>query len=349
MVETAMVDLANTDGAVTYREYKELPLVAAFSEEWDRLLQSTTCNRAFSCAAWFLSACKADSSISPRVIAAWRGLQLVGVLPLVEVSGTGAAEFPPEFSDYNDIIADPDDNLVMEGMLNYALGLGRTLSLKNLRLDSNCYRALAQARPDLAEKRFQIQRKCSYISLNASYDEYLASRSRKLRADLRRHERRARHDGLAVMALSPEAFSPELLPEIFLSLHLARFQEKSAFCDAMAQAFVRAAFPELFRKGYLKPFVLTAGAKVIAMDICLAGPRGLGAWQGGFLPEAEQYSPGKLLVAEQIRQSFALGMEEYDWLQGQYSYKTRWATDSRFTGRFDFEPSNITLIEDWQS
>jgi CelD/BcsL family acetyltransferase involved in cellulose biosynthesis len=335
-VETAMSYPANNDGRVTYREYTELPLVAALSEQWDRLLQSTSCNPAFSSAAWFLSACNADLSISPCVIAAWRGLELVGVLPLVDVSGTGRAEFPP-FSDYNDVIARPNDNVAVEGMLDRALRLGRSLSLKNLRLDSNCYRAVLQAQPDLAEKRFQIVHTCFYINLHTSYDDYLASRSKSLRKGLRYQERRARRDGLAVMALSPEGFAPERLPEVFLSLHFARFQEETSFRNPTQQAFVRSAFPELFRLGRLKPFVLTAGGEVIAIDICLTGPRGLCAWNGGFLPEAEEYSPGTLLVAEQLRQSFGLGIEEYDWLQGEESYKSRWATDSRRTGRFDFE------------
>src|SRR5437016_1853251 len=185
MVETAMAYPANNDGPVTYREYPELSQVEAFSEQWDRLLQSTTCHQAFSSAAWLLSACKADLSISPGVIAAWRGSQLVGVLPLVEVAGAGRAEFPP--SDYNDIVARPGDNLVVEGMLDYALGLGRTLSLKNLRLDSNCYRAVARSRPDLVEK-FQIDHSCFYICLGSNYHDYLASRSKGLRAEVRRHE-----------------------------------------------------------------------------------------------------------------------------------------------------------------
>ncbi len=52
-VETAVSYAANNDGPVTYRECSELPLVAALSEQWDRLLQSTACNRAFNSAAWF--------------------------------------------------------------------------------------------------------------------------------------------------------------------------------------------------------------------------------------------------------------------------------------------------------
>jgi CelD/BcsL family acetyltransferase involved in cellulose biosynthesis len=341
-IETAMSYLANNNGPVTYREYTELSLVEAFSEQWDTLLQSTTCNRAFSSAAWLLCACRVDSCVSPCVITAWRGLQLVGVLPLVEVSGSGRAEFPP--SDYNDIIARPGDNSVVEGMLNYALGLGKALSLKNLRLDSNCYRAVSQTRPDLAERQFQIDHSCLYlyISLDSSYNDYLASRSKGLRDDVRRHERKARRDGLVVTALSPESYCPELLPEVFLSLHLARFQEESCFSKPAREAFVQAVFPELFRQGRLKPFVLTAGEKVIAIDICMTGPRGLCTWNGGFLPEAATYSPGTLILAEQLRQSFALGMEEYDWLRGADSYKARWATDSRSTGRFDFEPG-VTL------
>jgi CelD/BcsL family acetyltransferase involved in cellulose biosynthesis len=331
-----MVYPANNNGSVTYREYTELPLVEELSGQWDQLLQSTACNRAFSSAAWLLSACKTDPSISPFVIAAWRGLQLVGILPLVDISGAGRAEFVP--SDYNDIIVRSGDNLVVEGMLNYALGLGRTLSLKNLRLDSNCYRAVAQARPDLAEKQFLIDHTCFYIALGSSYHDYLASRSKRTRDDVRRHERKAQQDGLAVVALSPEDFSPELLPEVFLSLHLARFKEESTLGTPTRQALIRTVFPELFRQGRLKPFTLTVGGKVIAIDICMVGPRGLGTWNGGFLPEAAKYSPGTLILAEQLRQSFALGMEEYDWLRGSDSYKTRWAMDSRSTGRFDFEP-----------
>jgi CelD/BcsL family acetyltransferase involved in cellulose biosynthesis len=336
-IETSMSYPPDDDRPVTYHAYRELPLVEAFSEEWDRLLQSTTCNRAFSCATWFLSACKADSSISPCVIAAWRGLQLVGVLPLVEVPGTRKAEFATP-SDYNDIIARPEDDLIIDRLLEYALGLGKTLSLKHLRLDSNFYRAAAHARPEFLEKQFHTDRTCFYIDLDVSYDHYLASRSKNLRADLRRHERKARQDGVTVMPLTPEDFSPELLPEVFLSLNFSRFQDGSGFRRPARQAFVRAAFPEVFRQGRLKPFALIAAGKVIALDVCLAGPRGLGTWNGGFLPEAEKYAPGTLLVAEELRHCFALGMEEYDWLQGQDSYKTRWATGSRATGRIDFAP-----------
>lgn len=339
--EIAVSYSARNDAAITCREYTELPLVEKLSGQWNQLLQSTTCNRAFSSAAWLLSYCKIDPSISPFVIAAWRGLQLVGVFPLVEISGAGRAEFVLP-SDYNDIIVRSGDNLVANEMLNYALGLGRTLSLKNLRLDSNCYRAVAQARPDLAEKQFLIDHTCFYIALGPSYHDYLASRSKNLRDDVRRHERKAQQDGLSVVALSPEDFSPELLPEVFLSLHHTRFKEESTLCTPMRQAFIRRVFPELFRQGRLKPFTLTAGGKVIAIDICMVGPRGLCTWNGGFLPEAGKYSPGTLILAEQLRQSFALGMQEYDWLRGSDSYKTRWATDSRSTGRFVFEPG-VTL------
>jgi CelD/BcsL family acetyltransferase involved in cellulose biosynthesis len=333
------------DGPITYRAYTELPLIVAFSEDWDTLLRSTACNRAFSSACWFLSICKADPCLVPCVIAAWHGRQLAGVLPLVYMIGTESLEFSPFFSDYNDIIARPGDPFVTEGLLDCALGLGKTLCLKDLRLDSNCYRAVAHARPDLAERQFQVERNCLYITLDSTYHGYLASRSRSLRAELWRNERKARRDGLTVMALSPESFSPELLPEVFLSISLGRFREKSAFCEAKAQSFVRAAFPELFRQGRLKPFALIAGGQVIAINICMAGPDGLCIWNGGFLPEAEEYSPGKLLLAEQLRQSFALGMEEYDMLRGAHSYKARWATGSRSIGRFDLEPGTALLPE----
>src|ERR1700686_493720 len=151
------------DGSLTYRTYTELPPIAAFSEQWDTLLQSTPCNRAFSSACWFLSICKSDPFISPCVIAAWRGEQLAGVLPLVQVSDSEVYEFPPFFSDYNDIIVRPGDQPVLEGLLNCALSAGKALMLKNLRLDSLCYRAAAEMSPEIAESLFRIERSCLYI------------------------------------------------------------------------------------------------------------------------------------------------------------------------------------------
>jgi hypothetical protein len=49
----------------------------------------------------------------------------------------------------------------------------------------------------------------------------------------------------------PDGFSPELRPEVFLFLN---FSGKGRF--PARQAFVHAVFPDLFRQGRLKPFVL---------------------------------------------------------------------------------------------
>jgi len=336
---------ATKAGLLSYRLYTELPLIEKLSRPWDILLESTRCNRAFSSACWFLSVCKSDSSLVPCVITAWRGRKLAGILPLVHVPTRNSTEFAPFFSDYNDIIADPDDLPVSEGLLEFSFSRGKPLLLGNLRLDSACYRVVAQARPEFAERLFQIERRCLYISLDSSYDDYLASRSRSLRAELWRNERLARHDGLRIRALSPDDLAPELLPEVFLSISLERFKEKSAFQEPGAQAFVRAAFPDLFRQGRLKPFVLMAGERIVAINICMVGANGLCFWNGGFLREAAGYSPGKLLLAEQLRQSFALAMKDHDMLRGEHSYKARWATGARSIGGFAFAPGFTLLSE----
>src|SRR5262249_40378194 len=160
---------ATKAGLLSYRLYTELPLIEKLSQPWDILLESTRCNRAFSSACWFLSVCTSDSSLVPCIITAWRGRKLAGILPLVHVPARHSTEFPPFFSDYNDIIADPDDLPVSEGLLEFSFSLGKTLLLGNLRLDSACYRAVAEARPEFAERLFQIERRCLYISLDSSY------------------------------------------------------------------------------------------------------------------------------------------------------------------------------------
>jgi hypothetical protein len=50
-------------------------------------------------------------------------------------------------------------------------------------------------------------------------------------------------------------------------------------------------------------------------------------------------------MAEQLRQSFASGMKEYDMLRGAHSYKARWATGSRAIGCFEFAPGLALFSE----
>jgi hypothetical protein len=62
-----------------------------------------------------------------------------------------------------------------------------------------------------------------------SYEQYLESRSKLFRRNVRRARRIAHANGFRVEPLHPASFPAERIPEIFLRFHLARFGDASAF------------------------------------------------------------------------------------------------------------------------
>ena len=78
---------------------------------------------------------------------------------------------------------------------------------------------------------------------------------------------------------------------------------------------------------------------MIGIDVYTMGATSLCAWNGGFLPEAEAYSPGKLLIDAGIRLACDLKLAEYDFLRGPEAYKMRWVNGSRPIGRVELAVS----------
>lgn len=307
--------------------------VEALAGEWDALLERSPCNRAFSSFAWYAAALRLAEPASPFVVVARRGGVLAGVLPLA-LAADGVAAFPGELSDYNDIVAEAGDADAHVGLLEHARGCargGERVELKCLRRDSNCLRALQRMKPGEGLEPLLKGRRvpCPYVRLAGGYDAYLASRSRKFRSNIRRSRRRAEAGGVRVRELHPEEFPPASLPESFLSLHLGRFAARSLFNSAAHQSFVRGALPGLFERGRVRAFALFERDRMLGVHLSMKGARSLCSWNAGFLPEAQPWSPGKLLFDEQIRIACAEGLEEFDLLRGGEPYKEEWATDVR--------------------
>lgn len=300
------------------------------AKEWERLLDRSPCNRAFSSPTWFLAACENDPALSPRLLIARRGGELAGVFPLVVREGSRQATFASGLADYNDVVA--ADLPAAKALLTFALSadLGYdSLLLRRLRGDSNLARAAGAL--DLDPRQV-----CPYAPLAGSWGEYLAARSRSFRDDLRRTEKRAAHEGAVARELTPETFPPEELPGVFLALQRERFGDRSRFVRAPEdQAFAERALPRLFAERRLRAFSLWTGEGLAALDLCMVGPRGLCSWNGGFLASAAPLSPVKLLLKAEIETACAEGLEEFDLLRGAEPYKARWADGVRLLGSLE--------------
>lgn len=301
---------------------------------WNELLDRSRCNPAFSAPIWFLGACQVQPEFLPWLVLAWRGDRLAGVLPIAVKLATQEAIFPNAMSNYNDVIVADGDLTTAVGLLEHALSEReefRRLELKYVRQDSNLIAALRilEGRSELTASGLPGP-EYSYISLPATRAEYLATRSRAFRKGTGRAMRKAAANGLVMQELTPADFPPERLPGLFLDLNISRFGEKSTFRRVAQNAsFCRLALPVLFAERRLHVFAIWKDERILALDLCFRGERSLCTWNGGYPPEAECWSPGRLLLLAGIERACELGLEEYDLLRGNQEWKGRWANRTR--------------------
>jgi CelD/BcsL family acetyltransferase involved in cellulose biosynthesis len=331
--------------ALEYHLLRDLAEIERLAPCWDTLLQQSPCNRAFSSSKWFIAWCRSHPKLTPFIAIAKRGFELAAVLPLAVQQEQGIIDFPSPMCDYNDLVACADDLAVQAGLLAFALAHAapRRIVLSNIRPDSNC----RQAAGCLAESRalqtsYHPDKNCFYIQLPGTFAGYLATRSHVFRKGLGRIQRNAQSNGLEIRQLTPDQTSPDEMVELFLSLNLSRFESRSGFAPKPVQEFVREVLPSLFVEGTMAAFVLADSHHVLAIDVCMRGRNSLCSWNGGFLPEAARWSPGRLLFAAGIQHAVALGLQEYDLLRGTHAYKASWATHSRTIGPLEFHSQSCT-------
>jgi CelD/BcsL family acetyltransferase involved in cellulose biosynthesis len=293
--------------------------VAAIETEWDSLLESTRCNRAFSSAAWFQAATAGGGR--PFVMVARLDGRLAAIFPLVELGDSGALRFATRLADYNDIIAAPGDLSLARDLLRTALEIAPSLHLWELREDSLLLMALGSD----AVIEHEPARPSIWTPLAGGWAEWAAERSRAFRKSLFRAQRAAAAKGLVVRELDASEVGNG---EIFLSLHDVRSRE-SCFTSEEHRSFVRRAVPRLLAQRRMRAFGILDAGRVVAIDLCVTGADSLCTWNTGFIAEYAEYSPGNLLLALEIRAACREGRAEFDLCRGDEAYKASWANRSR--------------------
>ena len=315
-----------------YRILSDLPAVANVSLQWNELVSTSPCNQAFASAEWYLASCRLRDFV-PYVVLAMCGTKILSILPLAFNAGQGTAVFPHDANDYNDMIAQPEHVNYAAGLLKHALSSGncRRIILSRLKPDSICLQAVAALRSasDIAVGCREVN-VYQQIELPGSFDQYLLTRSQKFRAYIKRVLRNASNAGFIMQELGPEHLDPSHLSSLFIRLALSRQTDKSFFQSSYAQSLVHGVVPELFSRKELRVFGLIKEGEIVALDIYTVLQSGWAAWNGGFLPEVEIWSPGTALLAFGIQRAIHEGLHYFDFGEGKEAYKTRW-TNSSYT------------------
>jgi CelD/BcsL family acetyltransferase involved in cellulose biosynthesis len=308
------------------------------ADEWDRLIDARHPGAVFRSAAWLVPwwrAFGADAEL--RVLAARRGGRLVGALPAyrarsplgvtrLRLLGDGVVG-----SDYLGVVAAPADAATVHRAIAARLVDGEDdLELEGLAANDPLLDALEAARPGRLARVPLLP--CPYLMMQSPFERWLAALPHGAGAQLRRRRRwLEKQPGFRLQVATAEDEVADAL-ETLLALHDARWAGdggSDGIPTAAVRAFHREVAPVLARRGEARLFVLHAdGAPRAALYGFERGER-FSFYQSGLDPAWRARSVGTVVLGAAIEDAFARGLREFDFLRGDESYKSTFASGRR--------------------
>ena len=246
-------------------------------------------------------------------------------------------------ADYATILAKPSDMPLVADAVAAHLAAGAdvadphpnpwdVIDLRRLRCGDPAAEALADAfgRREMSEGwTLNVEREdvCPVLSLpvGGTFDDYLGTRDKKGRHEIRRKIRRAEAHGEVRLV---ESSDPLVDLEMFAKFHQGKWGERGLFPATpggeASRKFFRRLFEEHGPDGVLRLSFLTVGERRIAAGVHLRTADGYLYYNGGVDVNARELSPGVLMVAAYIRQAIDDGCRRFDFLRGDEPYKYEW-------------------------
>jgi CelD/BcsL family acetyltransferase involved in cellulose biosynthesis len=278
----------------------------------------------------------APLAASPRLAGRFSGIQML------EFLGTGDVG-----SDYLDVIAQRGrEREVVDTLAHHLSGGDGVLDLARLN-PGNCASTLAArlGRSDwrILERSTEVS---PYIELRGHcWESYLATLGTEHRYALRRKLRRLlRRYEVRFEPAESEAQCRESI-DLLLRLHHLRWNERGgsqAFHRPELEAFHRE-FSQVARdRGWLRLFVLRLDDKPAAALYGFRYGNVFYFYQSGFDPKYSGDSVGVVTMGLAIRKALEEGVDEFDLLHGDESYKRHWTRQQRNLVRLRLYPPRLT-------
>jgi CelD/BcsL family acetyltransferase involved in cellulose biosynthesis len=313
--------------------------IASIEDEWRALAEQR--GSAFVTPEWFRSWSEhRPDSASPLVAAARReDGSLAGVMPLVldasrrprVIRFAGASlgdRFVPAAreADEHEVAAAAMSALQDEGVAGYMV------ALDHVDQHAAWWQAMgAASRPQRAVTE-QQQSEIAYIRLSDydDWEQYLASRSRNFRQQIRRRERALRRDHEVELRAATDATLADDVGHLF-DLHQRRWQgrARSSLAGPLARPVLEEFAERAQRRGWLRLRLLEVDGVPVAAFLGWRIGGSYAFFQSGFDPDWSQMSVGFVHLATTVRSALDEGAEEFDMLLGDEPYKSRFTNATR--------------------
>ena len=277
------------------------------------------------------------------LVSATENDQLIGIAPLfiTEYDGQQALMLVGsiEISDYLDLIVREQDlPRFLSGLFDFltaaSISSWSAVDWYNIP-DSSPTRAALQGE---FEKRgwpyhAEIYRPTPRISLNGSFEEYLARIDKKQRHEIRRKMRRAAESELNVRFIIID-INADIETEINDFFHLmAQDPNKANFLTPLMREQMAVTIRTAFEQGYLWLAFLEIGGVKVAASLNFDYKNKLWGYNSGVSREHMELSPGWVLLAHTIQWCCENGRYEFDFMRGDEEYKYRFGGVNRYVMR----------------
>ena len=297
----------------------------AIETEWEKVLPSCSTNTIFVTPWWqkvWLRHLGSESEL--RLLAVRENGATLGIAPLMLREGVLSFLGDSDLFDYHDFLVPQGTEASFYGALFDYLSTAEwhTLDLMSLPEESptlQCIPALAEKRGYSVEVREEGM--APFASLPPTWEEYIASLSKKDRHELRRKLRRLESAGESCqyMCESPQTH-PDCMQD-FLRLHRASNPEKAAFMTPQREGFFIDVATELGARGQLKLAFLELDGLRVAACINFDYLDSYLLYNSGYDPSYSKLSVGLVNTALAIKEAIEAGKRTFDFLRGTERYK----------------------------
>ncbi len=173
---------------------------------------------------------------------------------------------------------------------------------------------------------------CWRLALPATWEEYLADRSKSHRKQLRRLERAYFRSGRARMQWVHDPSHLAGALERLIDLHQRHWRARGqagCFNRARFEAFHREVAPRLMAADCLQLGWLELDGRSVAAEYHFTDGGIVYAYQSGVAPYLRAHQPGHLANLATIRRAIDRGDRAVDFLRGDEPYKAHWGAVSR--------------------
>ena len=266
----------------------------------------------------------ADSSLFLHSVR--QGDDLIGIAPLLVNDESALFIGSPNVCDYLDFVVTPGreqdffdsllDNLDQQGITR--------LDLRTLRPDSTVKKYLGDAARDRGcEVSFQPDGVSFELDLPSTWEEYLQKLKGKHRHEARRKLRRLHEAADINYRVIDEIDEVKGIMGTFLELFRESREDKTVFMTTRMESFFNSLALAMAEIKVLRLCILELDAQPAATVLCFDYNGTLYLYNSGYDPRFSSLSVGLLCKILNIKDSIQRGINRYDFLKGEETYKYR--------------------------